>query len=234
MIKKKFSLFNSFIIRFIDLFSILFDLIFGKPTPVIRKSFRIGIDSNSRYTPAIMEMKTLLTLDADLSRRFRLDSSRTTLKKIAAFLAHSGDSWFLAAGLGLLWLFTQEDWHRNSALMLIGVVVLAILVLAIKFTIRRQRPEGEWGAIYRNKDPHSFPSGHAARAFMLAILALTLGPAWFGLLVIIWAPLVSLARVSMGVHYLSDVVAGMVVGVLAGIILVWISPVLISLLPFIF
>ena len=234
MIKKKFSLFNLFIIRFINLLSIFFDLIFGKPTPVIRKSFRIGIDSNSRYTPAIIEMKNLLTLDADLSRRFRLDSSRTTLKKIAEFLAHSGDSWFWAAGLGLVWLFTQDDWHRHSALMLIGVVVLAFLVLAIKFTIRRQRPQGEWGAIYRNTDPHSFPSGHAARAFMLAVLALTLGPAWFGALVVIWAPLVSLARVSMGVHYLSDVAAGMVVGVLAGMVLVWISPVLIGLLPFIF
>ena len=49
-----------------------------------------------------------------------------------------------------------------------GILILAALVLAIKFLVRRQRPEGEWGAIYRNTDPHSFPSGHAARAVLLA------------------------------------------------------------------
>jgi membrane-associated phospholipid phosphatase len=182
-----------------------------------------------------MEMKTLLSLDASLSQRLRLDASHIGLKKLAAFLAHSGDSWFWAAGLGLVWLLTAgTDWHVRSALMLIGVVVLAFLVLAIKFTIRRKRPEGEWGAIYRNTDPHSFPSGHAARAFMLAVMALALGPAWFGALVAVWAPLVSLARVSMGVHYLSDVVAGMLVGILAGLVMVWIAPWLMTLTSFLF
>ena len=43
---------------------------------------------------------------------------------------------------------------------------------------------------------------------LLAVLALGLGPAWFGWLLLAWAPLVILARVAMGVHYLSDVIAG--------------------------
>jgi undecaprenyl-diphosphatase len=204
--------------------------IFTPPTAA-----QIGTQSNSRYTPAIMEMKTLLGLDASLSQRLRLDAAHTGLKKLAAFLAHSGDSWFWAAGLGLVWLLTAgNDWRMRSALMLIGVVGLALLVLGIKFTIRRKRPEGDWGAIYRNTDPHSFPSGHAARAFMLAVMALSLGPAWFGALVAVWAPLVSLARVAMGLHYLSDVAAGLLVGILAGLVMVWIAPVLVTLLPFLF
>lgn len=181
-----------------------------------------------------MEMRTLLELDASLSQKFRLDSSQASLKTVAAFLAHSGDSWFWAAGLGILWLLVRGEWHAKAALLLIGVVGLALAVFAIKFTIRRRRPEGEWGAIYRNTDPHSFPSGHAARAFMLATLALITGPAWFGVLVLVWAPLVSLARVSMGLHYLSDVVAGMVVGVLAGLFMAWLAPTLIGLFPFLF
>jgi undecaprenyl-diphosphatase len=32
-----------------------------------------------------------------------------------------------------------------------------------------------------------------------------------------WAPLVGLARVAMGVHYLSDVLAGAVLGALMGV-----------------
>ena len=93
-----------------------------------------------------------------------------------------------------------------------------VVSLFPKFPIRRRRPEGEWGGIYRNTDPHSFPSGHAARAFLIAVMATGLGPAWAGVILWFWAPLVALARVAMGVHYASDIVAGMFVGILIGII----------------
>jgi undecaprenyl-diphosphatase len=51
---------------------------------------------------------------------------------------------------------------------------------------------------------------------MLAVVALGLGPMWLGLLLLAWAPLVGLARVAMGVHYLSDVLAGMFLGLIMG------------------
>ena len=100
--------------------------------------------------------------------------------------------------------------------MTIGIIVTAIVVMLIKFTVRRRRPEGEWGNIYRRTDPHSFPSGHAARAAMLAVMAFGLGPGWLGVLIVFWAAAVILARVAMGVHFLSDVLAGALLGVLMG------------------
>jgi undecaprenyl-diphosphatase len=103
--------------------------------------------------------------------------------------------------------------------ILAGISVLAALVMGLKFIIRRRRPEGDWGGIYRNTDPHSFPSGHAARAFLIAVAATGLGPASVALALWIWAPLVALARVAMGVHYVSDIVAGFIVGILMGTIL---------------
>lgn len=134
---------------------------------------------------------------------------------MAAFFATSGDSWFWVAGLTLLWWFGDAGWRQWSAVQLLGILGLAALVLATKFAIRRQRPPGEWGGIYRNTDPHSFPSGHAARAFLIALLASALGPAWLAIILWAWAPLVTLARVVMGLHYLSDVVAGAVLGLAA-------------------
>lgn len=116
----------------------------------------------------------------------------------------------------------------------IGVGGLAVLVLVIKFIIRRERPQGEWGAIYRNTDPHSFPSGHAARAAMLAVMAWGLGPAWFGWTVVLWVPLVSLARVATGVHYLSDILAGLALGVVAGLGMLAAAPLLMRWFPFLF
>jgi undecaprenyl-diphosphatase len=136
-----------------------------------------------------------------------------------AVLAHSGDSWFLILALIILWLLGTPYWRERAVIMEADIVITAILVMAIKFSVRRSRPEGEWGGIYRNTDPHSFPSGHAARAAMLAVLALGLGPTWLAVILLIWAPMVALARVAMGLHYLSDVLAGALIGVIMGVIL---------------
>jgi membrane-associated phospholipid phosphatase len=51
---------------------------------------------------------------------------------------------------------------------------------------------------------------------MLAVIGFGLGPFWFGVILLVWAVLVSLARVGMGVHYLSDVTAGGIIGLLMG------------------
>ena len=181
-----------------------------------------------------MSIKHLLELDVRLSQSLRLESGGSLGWKLAAFFAHSGDSWFWLAGLILIWLFSNGEWRYTAVILAVGVVGLAALVLAIKFTVRRQRPPGEWGAIYRNTDPHSFPSGHAARAAMLAVLAIGLGPAWFGWLVGLWAPLVSLARITTGMHYLSDVLAGIILGILAGLFLLQLAPWIASVFAFLF
>jgi undecaprenyl-diphosphatase len=156
----------------------------------------------------------------DLDDRFARSSQNAEypplIRALAAILAHSGDSWFWLIGLGMLWWLGTDYWKGLALIMVVGIAVTAVVVMAIKFTVRRSRPQGEWGRIYRSTDPHSFPSGHAARSSMLAILALGLGPAWMGISLLFWAPLVSLARIMLGVHYPSDVIAGMGLGILMG------------------
>ena len=165
-----------------------------------------------------MRLAQILELDARLSARMRVAERPGFFRSVCAFLAHSGDSWFWWAGLALLWWRGNPFWRPWALTVLLSIITLAAIVLAIKFTIRRRRPEGEWGAMYRTTDPHSFPSGHAARAILIAVLAVGLGPGWLAILMCIWAPLVALARVAMGLHYLSDIVAGAGLGAIAGII----------------
>ena len=165
-----------------------------------------------------MNFKSILELDARLSSQMRVAEKPGLLRSVAIFFAHSGDSWFWGLALILLWFMGQRSWKDWSVIQFAGIAVLAIIVMSVKFIVRRRRPEGEWGGIYRNTDPHSFPSGHAARAFLIAMIATVLGPLWLAAILWIWAPLVSLARVAMGVHYLSDVVAGAMVGVLVALI----------------
>ena len=69
-----------------------------------------------------------------------------------------------------------------------------------------------------NVSGSSFPSGHAAQAFAIAtMLAYRSGPALY-LPAFVWAGLVGYGRMYVGVHYPSDVVAGMALGTLCSIL----------------
>lgn len=186
------------------------------------------------FVERLMNLKSLLKFDARLSDQLRVAEKPGALRRVAIFFAHSGDSWFWGLGLIISWWLGNIFWKQWAIIELVGISILAALVMSLKFIIRRRRPEGEWGSIYRNTDPHSFPSGHAARAFMIAMVAAGLGPSWVALILWIWAPLVSLARVAMGVHYVSDIVAGFIVGIVMGLIMIQIhQPFLMWLTTFI-
>jgi undecaprenyl-diphosphatase len=165
-----------------------------------------------------MSLNRILEIDARLSTRIRVAEQPGLLRSIAGFLGHTGDSWFWLAGLILLFILGSSEWKIRAVILFASILALATVVMALKFSIRRRRPEGEWGQIYRKTDPHSFPSGHAARGILIGVIAFGLGPAWFGWLLIIWGPLVGLARVATGLHYLSDIAAGWVLGIGLGIL----------------
>jgi len=179
-------------------------------------------------------LNEIMRLDNHWTTALRLPASAGFARALAGFLAHTGDSWYWLAALGLLWLFGGAPWHNAAAFMATCVVILAILVFSVKFVIRRQRPPGEWGEIYRSTDPHSFPSGHATRAGLLIVLAWSLLPGTFAIILTLWAPLMALSRVAMGVHYLSDILAGFLLGILSALLLLFLQPQVIMLLPFLF
>ena len=163
-----------------------------------------------------MNFQDVERLDQRWTTRLTLKGDHGLLSKAAAVFAHSGDSWFWLFGLAALAIFRTGFWRAWALQMILVVLVAAALVLGLKFTFRRRRPEGTWGDVYRRADPHSFPSGHAARAVLLAVLAGGWGPAWLVPVLLIWAPLVMLSRIALGVHYLSDIVAGALLGLLLG------------------
>jgi membrane-associated phospholipid phosphatase len=158
----------------------------------------------------------LLDLDQRWSAKLRVAEKPGTARTFAIILAHSGDSWFWGAGLALIWWLGPNAWKWRAAIMVIAIAVTAVCVMVIKVAVRRRRPAGEWGTIYRSTDPHSFPSGHAARMMMLWAVSLHVGPPWLAVALAAWAPLVALARVAMGVHYLSDVLGGGLLGLIIG------------------
>jgi undecaprenyl-diphosphatase len=170
-----------------------------------------------------MKLQKLLEYDDKFSHNLRVAEKPGALRQVALVIGHSGDSWFWAVGLLLVIFLGTPEYRQWALISLVAVVAGAAIVLTIKFTFKRRRPEGDMGQIYRKTDPHSFPSGHAVRSLMLGVIALGVAPHWLGILLIIWGPMVGIARVAIGVHYVSDVLAGWLLGILFGLGAIWFS-----------
>ena len=65
-------------------------------------------------------------------------------------------------------------------------------------------------------DAHSFPSGHATRVGGLWIVLWSLLPLGGAVALGLWGVGVCISRVALGLHYVGDVLVGVLVGMLSG------------------
>ena len=79
---------------------------------------------------------------------------------------------------------------------------------------------------------NSFPSGHTATAFSTALLLVTVfkKKAWAFLLPLV-PFLVGYSRVYLAQHFVSDVLGGMLIGILTAILALWLHPIITRALP---
>jgi undecaprenyl-diphosphatase len=155
-------------------------------------------------------------LDRRLSQGLRDGVADGRLAPFLTAIAHSGDSVVVLPCLGILWWMTGLAFSGTFFLGIAGVLLSMACVALAKQAFRRARPVGDWGALCRKADPHSFPSGHAARSMALATaMMFVAGPAW-GLPLFAWAILLGVTRVALGMHWLFDVFAGWAVGIVSG------------------
>jgi undecaprenyl-diphosphatase len=131
-------------------------------------------------------------------------------------LAHSGDSIVWLAFLFLAIWQAPPPYAALALICLVGMVFTGLLVGILKIIFRRSRPQGEWGQLYRRTDPHSLPSGHTARSLAMAVITCLFGPLWLAIVLVVWSVLMGIARIGPGVHYLSDVIAGFLIGGASG------------------
>lgn len=146
------------------------------------------------------------------------------LDTIVKLMTHLGDKVliFLITAIILAVLYFRRQY---TALFMTATIVggAAVLNVLLKAVFARARPDVLLALI--TEDGFSFPSGHAmgATAFALAIVALAYCLQWprrrtVVLIAVGYALLIGLSRIYLGVHYPSDVIAGICVSVGWGVL----------------
>jgi membrane-associated phospholipid phosphatase len=106
---------------------------------------------------------------------------------------------------------------NEAALVTVGALGIEVLFSVLKLAFHRPRPE----LAYVHLDTYSFPSGHAAGsagiyAILFYLVARRLSMSGKLLLALVYVALVGLigfSRLYLEVHYLSDVLAGITLGI---------------------
>ena len=136
----------------------------------------------------------------------------------------SGDNGFLWIACSGVMLFFKR-WRRIGAAALVALLLTFVSgEIVLKNLVARPRPFLEIDAVVSllpMQGGFSFPSGHTASAFAAASVYLRGAPTrWAKILFLLLAALMGFSRLYVGVHYLSDVLAGAVLGFIWGL-LVW-------------
>ncbi len=143
---------------------------------------------------------------------------------------------WLITQIGSMWaalisalIFFLLTYHSLAVEIVLGTMTLWLLVEAIKLLTDRSRPflvlEGT-RIIGPKESGRSFPSGHTSQIFFMAtLLYYQLRPdAGQVIALYLIAVLVGFTRIYVGAHYPRDVLGGMLLGSVWGVILVLIDP----------
>ncbi|HWE56434.1 MAG TPA: phosphatase PAP2 family protein [Acidimicrobiales bacterium] len=136
----------------------------------------------------------------------------------ASAVGDHGVVWLALAGVqALRRRQTGQAWQRQFLRVAIGLGAESIVVNGpVKMMFRRHRPvfEGTRPLHLRTPRTSSFPSGHATAAFFGAALLREDDPIWplyYALAVVVAA-----SRVHVRIHHGSDVIGGVVTGIVLG------------------
>lgn len=141
------------------------------------------------------------------------------LNPIMQGITHLGDGGIFWIILSVLLLLFKKTRKVGLCCALALIFDLLVVNIAIKPLVARIRPYvvlNEINILTHQPGDHSFPSGHSAGSFACAWAFFRAYKKKWRIPVLVLASLVSLSRLYVGVHYPTDVLGGVVIGIIVG------------------
>jgi len=171
-----------------------------------------------------MVLEFIAERDYSLMRRINRWPAPRWIRVWMIAASRGGDGWlWYAMGIVLLAFGGRERFAAvgGSALAaVVGILVFQVL----KRVTGRQRPcaiEPHCWATLLPPDRFSFPSGHTITAFAIALTVSAFYPS-LAIGMLFFAVSVAMSRIVLGMHFLSDVLAGAAIGAVLAIGAVWV------------
>lgn len=139
---------------------------------------------------------------------------------------------WIPVAIALLYVIIKNNSLRETGLIILGIALT--ILIADQFTssfckpfFARFRPAQDPIIMYLvdvvdgyRGGRYGFVSSHAANTFGLALfISLLIKNKWMSMSMFVWATLCSYSRIYLGVHYLGDILCGMLIGLLTGFII---------------
>lgn len=164
----------------------------------------------------MMFLTNLAMLDANILLYLQEYFRQEWMMPFWTFITSLGDGGRLWIVLSVILLIPKRTRCVGiTALLALGIGAL-ITNAALKNIVARTRPyEMINGLILlvEKQSDFSFPSGHSCASFAAAMVYYKMLPKRYGVPAVVLAALIAFSRLYVGVHYPSDVIAGILVGI---------------------
>ena len=138
----------------------------------------------------------------------------------------------LLSTIGVYWLFLFNIIFMELIMNKNKVVYKSLTIAGISFVlvslvrkmINADRPYTKYDfvpLIEKNKTGESMPSRHVFSAFVIGVTVIPINPI-ISVVCIICGVFIAITRVALGVHFIRDVIAGALIGIICGIIVLFI------------
>lgn len=163
-------------------------------------------------------MDFLIQLDGDILLFIQEHIRKDWMESFWIFITSLGDTgWFWLAVSALMLIPKKRRTIGITAMLAVAIGALLTNV-TLKTLVARIRPyEVVEGLRLLIEKPHdySFPSGHTCASFAAALVYYRMLPKKWGIAAVVLASLIAFSRMYLGVHYPSDILAGLAIGAFA-------------------
>jgi membrane-associated phospholipid phosphatase len=178
--------------------------------------FLFNLELNAQNCDINMLRSINLNRNTSLDPAFKFISKTATPVSLGVPIAF--------ATLGLI----NNDKAKLKLALNTGISISASMAMStiLKYAINRSRPYERYPDIHPLSSDFtpSFPSGHTTSAFSTATTLSLMYPKWYVIVPsFTWASTVAYSRLHMGMHYPSDIIGGIIVGVGTSYLSYWLQ-----------
>lgn len=171
-------------------------------------------------------MDYILTLDGEILLWIQMYLRNEVLTPVLTFITHLGDKGLFWIVLSLL-LLIKKSTRKTGVLSLLSLLITFLIVnVCMKNGFARIRPYEtltDLLLLIEKQSDFSFPSGHSASSFASAVVLFKRLPKRYGIPILILAVLIAFSRIYMGVHYPTDILAGILIGSIVALLIVYVN-----------